>query len=68
MTKHDRLMNALAEIKEICSKHEDAELGCGKKCPFLLGKEGDDYRGCEVFSYTLQDTRDPIDAPQEWGT
>jgi len=67
MTKHDRLMNALAEIKEICSKQEDAELGCGKKCPFLLGKDGDDFRGCEVMNYTRQSTDAVIDTPMEWG-
>lgn len=67
MTKHDRLMNALAEIKTICSKHEDYELGCGKRCPFLMGKDGDDFRGCEVMTFTRQNTVDTIDAPEEWG-
>lgn len=34
MTKHDRLISALKEIKSICSKNEDYDLGCGRKCPF----------------------------------
>ena len=67
MTKHDRLMNALSEIKDICSKHEDYELGCGRKCPFLMGKEGDDFRECEVISFTKQNKSEPIDTPMEWG-
>ena len=67
MTKHDRLMNALSEIKDICSKNEDYELGCGRKCPFLMGKEGDDFRGCEVISFTGQNKSEPIDTPMEWG-
>lgn len=67
MTKHDRLMNALAEIKTICSKNEDEDLGCGKRCPFLMGKDGDEYRGCEIMTFTRQNTTDVIDTPQEWG-
>ena len=67
MTKHDRLMNALTEIKAICSKQEDDELGCGKKCPFIMGKDGDTFRKCEVMAFTRQDTCDPIDTPEEWG-
>lgn len=67
MTKHDRLMNALAEIKTICSKNEDVDLGCGKRCPFLMGKDGDEFRDCEVITFTRQNTIDVIDTPQEWG-
>lgn len=67
MSKHKRLMNALAEIKAICSKNDDPEFGCGKKCPFLMGNDGDVYRGCEVITFTHQDRRDIIDTPEEWG-
>ena len=67
MTKHDRLMNALAEIKEVCSKNEDYEFGCGKKCPFLMGKDGDNFRGCEIMTFTRQDSNELIDTPMEWG-
>lgn len=67
MTKHDRLMNALAEIKNICSKNEDYEFGCGKRCPFLMGKDGDEFRNCEIMVFTHQDTNGTIDAPEEWG-
>lgn len=67
MTKHDRLMNALSEIKTICTAQESGELGCGKKCPFLLGKDGDTFRRCEVIVFTRQDTDLVIDTPEEWG-
>lgn len=67
MTKHDRLMNALAEIKDICSKNEDEELGCGKRCPFLMGKDGDEYRACEVMKYMHDKYNKPIEIPEEWG-
>lgn len=66
MTKHDRLMNALAEIKSICSKNQDFNLGCGKRCPFLLGKDGDAFRSCDVLEYTHQNTPNII-TPEEWG-
>ena len=61
MTKHDRLMNVLAEIKSICVKNDDAERGCGKKCPFLMGKDGDEFRDCEILRFVDGDT------PEEWG-
>ena len=64
MKQHDRLMNALAEIKSICSKHEDFDLGCGKKCPFLMGNEGDTFRPCEVMRYVHAVY---YDTPQDWG-
>ena len=67
MTRHDRLMNALEEIKTICSKQEDPDFGCGKKCPFLLGEDGDDYRECEIMNYTRQSTCATIETPMEWG-
>ena len=66
MTRHDRLMKALKEIKDICVKNEDPEFGCGKKCPFLLGKEGDEFRDCEVVMFTRMDLSD-LDTPMEWG-
>lgn len=66
MTKHDRLMNALAEIKAICTKNEDYDLGCGKRCPFLMKKDDNGFRGCEVIHYTRQNTVDTIDTPSEW--
>lgn len=66
MTKHDRLMNALAEIKAICTKNEDYNLGCGKRCPFLMEEDGNGFRGREVMRYTRQDTVDTIDTPSEW--
>lgn len=61
MTKHDRMMKNLEEIKEFCKKNVDDELGCGKKCPFLLGNDGDDYRPCEIMEYVSGET------PEEWG-
>ena len=67
MTRHDRLMKALVEIKDICSKNDDEDFGCGKKCPFLLGENGDKFRGCEVMIFTRQNTNEPIDTPEEWG-
>lgn len=67
MTKHDRLMNALREIKEICSQQEPSDIGCGLRCPFLMGKKGDSFRGCEVITFTRQNIAEPIDTPQEWG-
>lgn len=65
MTKHDRMMTALAEIKEFCKKQNDYIFGCGKKCPFLMGKEGDDFRDCEIMKYIRHG--EPIDTPEEWG-
>ena len=67
MTKRDRLMNALKEIKSICSKNEDDELGCGKKCPFLMGQDGDDYRPCEVIKFLHAEDHFGAESPQEWG-
>ena len=67
MTRHDRLMNALAEIKTICSKNEDYDLGCGKRCPFLMKEDVTGFRGCEVMRFTHQDAVYTIDAPEEWG-
>lgn len=67
MTKHDRLMNALAEIKDICSKNEDEDFGCGKRCPFLMGKDGDKYRDCEVLKFTHDKYGQPAEIPEEWG-
>jgi len=66
MTKHDRLMNALAEIKDICSKNEDEELGCGKRCPFLMGNNGDNFRDCEVMLVMHDKYKEPIEIPEEW--
>ena len=66
MTKHDRLMKALAEIKEVCSKNEDEDFGCGLKCPFLM-KEKNGFRPCEVVKFTLMDSHTCIDSPSEWG-
>ena len=66
MTKHDRLMNALAEIKAVCDKNEDYDFGCGKRCPFLMEEDDNGFRGCEVIRYTRQDTVDTIDTPSEW--
>ena len=65
MTKHDRLMSALAEIKELCKKQNDPDIGCGKKCPFLMGKDGDDFRYCEVMTFIING--DPNYTPEEWG-
>ena len=62
MKQHDRLMKALEEIKTICSKQVDYDIGCGKKCPFLLGREGDNFRGCEVMKFICA-----CETPQEWG-
>lgn len=62
MTRHDRLMNALNEIEIICSKNVDDILGCGRKCPFLLGTEQDNYRPCEVMEYIGN-----TETPDEWG-
>ena len=66
MNRHDRLMNALAEIKDICSKNEDYYDGCGKKCPFLM-EEKNGFRPCEVVKFTLMDSHTCIDTPSEWG-
>ena len=61
MTKHDRLMNALKQIKAICDKNEDPDGGCGKKCPFVMAEENG-FRDCEVARYTSGG------APgEEWG-
>lgn len=67
MTKHDRLMNALAEIKSICAKNEDYELGCGRRCPFLMEEDSCGFMGCEVMTFTHQNNPERIDAPEEWG-
>lgn len=68
MTKHDRLMNALAEIKEICKKNEDVDFGCGRRCPFLMEEDANGFRGCDAISFTRQNTTEVIDTPSEWGT
>ena len=65
MTKHDRLISALKEIKSICSKNEDYDLGCGRKCPFLMGNEDDIFRPCEVMEFVHP--TEVVDTPQEWG-
>ena len=66
MTKHDRLMKALAEIKDICAKNDDEDLGCGKRCPFLMEEDSNGFRDCEIMCFTRQNTVDPIDSPSEW--
>ena len=66
MTKHDRLMSALAEIKAICTKNEDYDEGCGKRCSFLMEEDSNGFRGCEVIRYTHQDAVYTIDTPSEW--
>ena len=67
MTRHDRLMKALAEIKTICAKNEDATLGCGGKCSFLMEKDKNGFRPCEVVQFTHMDSHTCLDAPEEWG-
>ena len=62
MTKRERLMNALAEIKDTCIKNSDYDEGCGKRCPFLMGKDGDDFRDCEVVQFVRND----VYTPNEW--
>lgn len=67
MTKYDRMMKALVEIKEFCKKNVDDELGCGEKCPFLLGNDGDEYRPCEVMRYIEGVGLRWHESPNEWG-
>ena len=62
MTKHDRLMKALEEIKDICAKSTDTKTGCSNKCPFLTGTDDDNYRPCEVLHYVDGYT------PDAWGS
>ena len=62
MTKHDRLINALQEIKEICSKNDDEDRGCGRRCPFLMKAERDGFRDCEVLKFIRFSS-----TPEEWG-
>lgn len=64
MRKHNRLMNALAEIKLICAKNGDFETGCSRKCPFIMGSPGDEFRDCEVMLFIKPDTSD---TPEDWG-
>ena len=61
--RHDMLMQALKEIKDVCTMSEDYDLGCGKDCPFLQGKEDDAFRGCEVMQFLRTDYY----TPSEWG-
>ncbi len=51
MNRHDRLMKALGEIKDICTMSGDDEQGCGNRCPFLMGEQGDYFRDCEVACF-----------------
>ena len=55
MTKHDRLMKALEEIKSICIKNDNEETGCDLKCPFLMETkliiDGHPYAVCEIVYY-----------------
>ena len=67
MTKHDRLMNALREIKEVCSKNEDPHFGCGQKCPFLMADDGSGFRDCEVVTFIQGNTiNKEVIVPQAW--
>ena len=66
MTKHDRLMKALAEIKDICAKNDDEGFGCGKRCPFLMAEVSNGFRDCEIMCFTRHNDVDTIDSPSEW--
>ena len=66
MTKRDRLMKALAEIKDICVKNGDEDVGCGKRCPFLMAEDSNGFRDCEIMCFTRQNAVDTIYSPSEW--
>ena len=64
MIKHDRLMRALAEIKDICANNADYDIGCGKRCPFLMAEDSNGFRDCEIMCFTRHNA--VIDSPSEW--
>ena len=63
MNRHDRLIKALGEIKDICVKSEGYEQGCGNRCPFLMGKQGDYFRDCEVARFIGEQLIPPCEWP-----
>lgn len=67
MTKHDRLMNALKEIKEVCKKNGNAEDGCAKRCPFIMEADENGYMDCEIVRFMHTKWGSPIEIPEEWG-
>lgn len=67
MTKHDRLLKALQEIKDYCVSKEDYDLGCSPKCMFLKAPLENGYRGCQIMDFVQPHHNEIIDTPSEWG-
>ena len=67
MTKHDRLMNALKEIKSICEENDNKRTnGCKLACPFIV-REENGFRGCEVFNFIDPTDMGNLLVPCFWG-
>ena len=61
MTKHERFLKSLLEIKENCIKNTDDYTCCALKCPFLIEENEYGFRDCEIINFVQGET------PAEWG-